>query len=88
MAVQPKPAPKPEPHPQPQPKPEGGEAAKAAPSLRPDGPTIADQQRESSAKIEAEGMSRYMDEHDERPADERGGSKKQVPGVTPPTKRE
>lgn len=85
MAVQPKPAPKPEPHPQPdEPKP----AAKAAPNLRPDGPTIADLQRESSARIEAEGMSRYLDEHDERPRDERGGGSKQVPGVAPPTKRE
>lgn len=62
------------------------EPGRTAPTSNPDGPSIADQQRESSAKIEAEGMAKYLDEIDERPREERGAHK-QVPGVAPPTKR-
>lgn len=85
MATQPHPTqapPKPEP-----PKPPAAKVeAATAPNLRPDGPTIAELQRESSAEIEKMGMSKYVEAHDERPAGER--SNKQIPGVVPPTKRE
>ena len=69
-----------------------------------DGMTIADEQRARSAWIEQHGDAAYKDETDQRPADERPvfdknalagggafvsqGGKKQIPGVTPPTKRE
>ena len=49
-----------------------------------DGPTIAELQRASSAKLEQDGMAKYIDEIDERDPDDKP---KQVPGVTPPTKR-
>jgi hypothetical protein len=68
-----------------------------------DGMTIADEQRARSAWIEAHGMAAYEKEVDDRPDDERptfdphalagggafvtAGAQKQVPGVTPPTKR-
>ena len=50
-----------------------------------DGMTIADEQRARSAYIELEGEAKYMEEIDQRPPEERAS--KQVPGVTPPTKR-
>ena len=69
-----------------------------------DGMTIADEQRARSAWIEQHGDAAYKDEIDQRPGDERPvfdknalagggafvsqGGKKQIPGVTPPTKRE
>ena len=69
-----------------------------------DGMTIADEQRARSAWIEEHGDAAYKDETDQRPDDERPvfdknalagggafvsqGGKKQIPGVTPPTKRE
>ena len=55
-------------------------------NLHPDGPTIADEQRARSAKLEEQGMKKYVDSIDERTADER--TNKQTPGVVPPTKRE
>ena len=51
-----------------------------------DGMTIADEQRARSAWIEAHGLKAYHEAVDERTDEEK--AKKQVPGVTPPTKRE
>jgi hypothetical protein len=51
-----------------------------------DGMTIADEQRARAAWIEAHGMKAYHEAVDERTDEEK--AKKQVPGVTPPTKRE
>ena len=50
-----------------------------------DGMGIADEQRARSAYIEQHGVAAYMEEIDQRPPEER--QNKQVPGVTPPTKR-
>lgn len=80
-----KPATKPAPEPKPDPDPEPEAPAKAEPTLRPDGPTIAELQRESSAQIEAMGMKAYQDSVDQRTPEER--TARQVPGVVPPTKR-
>jgi hypothetical protein len=55
-------------------------------NLHPDGPTIAEEQRARSAKLEEQGMKKYLDSIDERTAEERTNT--QVPGVVPPTKRE
>jgi hypothetical protein len=55
-------------------------------NLHPDGPTIAEEQRARSAKLEEQGMRKYLDGIDERTAEER--TNKQIPGVVPPTKRE
>jgi hypothetical protein len=55
-------------------------------NLHPDGPTSAEEQRARSAEIEAQGMAKYLEAIDQRPAEERAN--KQVPGVVPPTKRE
>jgi hypothetical protein len=68
-----------------------------------DGMTIADEQRARSAWIEANGMEKYEEAIDQRPAEDKPtfdknalagggayisqGAQKQVPGVTPPTKR-
>ena len=54
--------------------------------LNPDGPSIAEEQRARSAEIEKQGMKKYQEAIDERPPEER--TNRQVPGVTPPTKRE
>ena len=51
-----------------------------------DGMPVADEQRARSAWIEAHGDKAYHEATDQRPAEERVN--KQVPGVTPPTKRE
>ena len=51
-----------------------------------DGMTVADEQRARSAWIEAHGMKEYHEAIDTRSDEEKG--KKQIPGVTPPTKRE
>jgi hypothetical protein len=69
-----------------------------------DGMDIATEQRARAAWVEAHGLAKYHEEVDQRPSDERpkidphalaGGAaivspspNKQVPGVTPPTKRE
>ena len=69
-----------------------------------DGMTIADEQRARSAWIEQHGEAAYIVEIDQRPDDERPvfdknalagggafvsqGGRKQVQGVTPPTRRE
>lgn len=71
---------------EPQPAPPRWENPKDAANLRPDGPTAAETQRESSAKIEAEGMAKYIDSVDERPREERA-HQRQVEGVAPPAKR-
>ena len=44
--------------------------------------TIADEQRERSAEIQAEGTEKWKQEHDERSAEEKQG--RQVEGVAPP----
>jgi hypothetical protein len=51
-----------------------------------DGMPIADEQRARSAWIEAHGLKAYHEAIDERSDEEK--APKQVPGVTPPTKRE
>ena len=51
-----------------------------------DGMTIADEQRARSAWIEKHGMKAYHEAIDDRSDEEK--TKKQIPGVTPPTKRE
>jgi hypothetical protein len=61
-------------------------AEKAPEGVYADGMPIADEQRARSAWIEAQGEANYMETIDQRPADERVNP--QVPGVTPPTKRE
>jgi hypothetical protein len=100
MPTQPtQPAPKPAPQPQPAPQPKPATKPPVDPqeakleafkrpevNLHPDGPTIAEEQRTRSAKLEEQGMKKYLDGIDERTADER--TNKQVPGVVPPTKRE
>lgn len=66
--------------------------------------TIADEQRARAAWVEQHGVAAYKGEVDQRRDDERpefdphalagggafvtAGTQKQVPGVTPPTKRE
>jgi hypothetical protein len=78
-------------------------AEKPPEGWRGDGMTIADEQRARSAWIEAHGMAAYEDATDHRPAEDKPvldknalagggayisqGAQKQVPGVTPPTKR-
>ena len=52
-----------------------------------DGMAIADEQRARSAWIEAHGDKAYHEADRRAPAEERDATK-QVPGVTPPTKRE
>jgi hypothetical protein len=91
----------PKPAPQPQPSPQKTPAAKTPVdpqeakleafkrpevNLNPDGPTIADEQRARAAEVERKGQKKYQDEIDERSPEER--TNKQVPGVTPPTKRD
>jgi hypothetical protein len=61
-------------------------AEKPPPGAYADGMTIAEEQRVRSAWIESHGEAAYMEAIDERPPEEK--AKKQVPGVTPPTKRE
>jgi hypothetical protein len=51
-----------------------------------DGMSSAEEQRLRSAWIESHGMKAYHDAVDRRSEDEK--TMKQVPGVTPPTKRE
>ena len=51
-----------------------------------DGMTSADEQRARAAWVEAHGQKAYNEAVDERPPEERNN--KQIPGVTPPTKRE
>jgi hypothetical protein len=59
---------------------------KSRPEGSPDGHTIVEEQRARSAAIEQMGVEAYKDSIDDRPPEER--TSKQVPGVTPPTKRE
>ena len=61
-------------------------AEKPPPGAYADGMTIAEEQRARSAWIERHGEAAYREAIDERPPEEK--AKKQVPGVTPPTKRE
>ena len=51
-----------------------------------DGMTSAEEQRARSAWIEEHGMKAYHEAVDDRSDDDK--AKKQIPGVTPPTKRE
>ena len=51
-----------------------------------DGMTSADEQRARAAWVEAHGQKAYNEAVDQRPPEERQNT--QVPGVTPPTKRE
>ena len=51
-----------------------------------DGMTSAQEQRARSAWIEEKGMKAYHEAVDDRSDEDK--AKKQVPGVTPPTKRE
>ena len=51
-----------------------------------DGMTSAEEQRTRSAWIEKHGMKAYHEAVDDRSDDDK--AKKQIPGVTPPTKRE
>ena len=47
--------------------------------------TVADEQRERAAEVEAMGQKKYQEAIDQRPPEERHN--KQVPGVAPPAKR-
>lgn len=61
-------------------------AEKAPAGAYGDGMTIAEEQRARSAWIEQHGLKDYHEATDQRSEDEK--AKKQIPGVTPPTKRE
>ena len=80
MATQPKAPAKAAQH---QPEPHPLAAEETAPTAAP-APvrTIADEQRERSAEIQAEGTEKWKQEHDERSAEEKQG--RQVEGVAPP----
>lgn len=96
------PPPKPAPQPQPSPQPKAAAPATKPPAdpqeakleafkrpevnLNPDGMTSAEEQRTRSAKLEEQGMKKYLDGIDERSPEEK--TNRQVPGVVPPTKRE
>lgn len=48
--------------------------------------TIAEEQRKRSEEIAKAGVSKWVDDHDQRPPNER--TNKQVPGVAPPAPKE
>lgn len=76
----PKPEP-PKPAPPPAPEPEDPAAAATSPKAPPPVMTIADEQRARSAEIQAMGVEKWKEAHDQRSPEER--QPRQVPGVKP-----